>query len=137
MASAWGKSFGSAWGSAWGLIASVITPKGGGFSRKPKLAVITVDGQDYRVPIEKLPQFLSRIRDEVSQVGTVRKKQKKKVKQTAPVVRVKFAPVEYKATVQAEVDRTNELIAEMWSRVLARLINDLEDEEILVLLLAG
>lgn len=111
---------------------------GGGFSRagrRPQIVVVSVDGQDYRIHIDNLAEFLESIKEDVKETG--KPKAKAKVSRTkAPQVVIKSAPAEFIATVESAVDRVNEQLSVVWLRYLERNLQELEDEEVLALLLA-
>lgn len=107
---------------------------------RPQLAVVTVDGQDYRVPIAKLQAFLDSLKKEV-QASEVVKRKVKKIRKAAtpkfevPRIVVKSAPAEYLPMVQQQVDRSNEIMAVLWQRAIELALMELEDEETLMMLL--
>ena len=113
---------------------------GHGKKAKPQLVVVTVDGQDYRVPIAKLQAFLDSLKKEV-QTSEVVKRQVKKIRKAAtpkfeaPRIVVKSAPVEYLPMVQQQVDRSNEIMVALWQRAIENALMELEAEETLLLLL--
>lgn len=131
--------------------ATVTTPAvGGGIShskkaKKPEIVVVTVDGQDYRVPVNQLQAFLDGIKEEAKQPEVVSKKiEKKRVKAPEkayepPRVVIKSAPPDVMQMIRARVDRSNELIAKIWAGTIARKIREMEidEEESILLLLAA
>jgi hypothetical protein len=105
---------------------------------KHHLCVISVDGQDYRVSLENIQAFLERKRLEPPKVKIRKSKKSKKPRKVIskpPHIVIKSAPPEYKAQIQASVDRTNEIIRKMWEANLTKLINEAENEEALALVL--
>jgi hypothetical protein len=138
MASSWGTSWGSSWGNSWGSVTQPIPPHGGlGHGKKRhELCVISVDGQDYRVHIDNLYAFLERKREESAKPKIKRaKKGKKALVKKPPKIVLKSAPYEYKAQIQASVDRSNEILRKIWEGNLTRLINEAEHEEAIALIL--
>jgi hypothetical protein len=111
---------------------------GGKRGRKHKLCVISVDGQDYRVDFDNIQAFLERKRLEEPKIRVKKSKKSKKPQKVIskpPHIVIKSAPPEYKAQIQASVDRTNEIIRKMWEDNLTKLINRAEQEEALALVL--
>lgn len=125
--------------------ATSTQPQGGAVSRsnKPrKRVVVEVDGKEYVVPIEGLQAFLDEIKNQaklVEQPAPKRKKRTKKVVDTKitdqPVVKVVSAPPEEIALIQRHIDRTNEIMRQVWESALQRYIEDIEEEEWLLMLL--
>jgi len=106
-------------------------------SKKPRIAVVTIEGQDYRVPIDKLQSFLDAQKKiaETQKVVKTKKSRKALAKSKPPKIIIKSAPPEYKMQIQASVDRTNEILRKIWEGNLTRLINEAEQEEALALVL--
>lgn len=110
--------------------------------RKPRLAVITVDGQDYRVPVEEVPAFLARMREELQEPAAIEKavekraKTKKSVVVEPPRIRVKSAPVEIIQQVKIDVEKNNKIIEALWSGLIAMYEREIDEEETIILLLA-
>lgn len=129
--------------------AATTQPSGGishgGKRKKPQIAVITVDGQDYRVPIDQVQAFLDRMREQVVKpekaIAKVEKKKAKAPKKAyePPVIVVKSAPPDVMQMISARVDRSNEIIRKMWEGTILRRIREMEidDEEAIILLLAA
>jgi hypothetical protein len=126
-----------AWNGGWYGGLGTPTPRGGGIGhhkKKHELCVISVDGQDYRVHIDNLYAFLERKREEVVKPKKS-KKSRKAITRKPPKIVLKAAPYEYKAQIQASVDRSNEILRKMWEGNLTRLINEAEQEEAIALVL--
>ena len=131
--------------NAFQIVAVKVIASGGGIGhgskktkKTPDIAVVTVDGQDYRVPIKELPAFLARKREELQEPAAVEKvirKRSKKAEATPPRISVKLAPAEFKALVEATVDKSNEILAGIWEGLVKNHQREMEDEETLILLL--
>lgn len=138
-------------GQAIGPASAATTTTGGGIGhggkkhKKPDIVVVTVDGQDYRVPVNQLQAFLDGIKEEAKKPEEVIKKvAKRKAKKPAkasapPQVIIKSAPADIMQFVRAQVDRSNEIIASIWAGTLARKVREMEidEEESIILLLAA
>ena len=125
-----------------GLWYSEITRGASSSGSRGKRVVVEVDGKEYVVPIEGLQEFLDEIKNQaklVEQSQTKRKKRKKDVRSPAithqPVVKVISAPLEEIALIQRHVDRTNEIMRQVWESALQRYLEDIEEEEWLLMLL--
>ena len=143
MASAWGKSWGKAWGNSWGRIVAAAT--GGAVSRggfkRPLVAIIAVDGKDYRVPIDMVQEFVDTLKAKIKEapaqkVLKKRRKGKTVEKLAAPIhIVVKSAPVEYFAQIESIIDRSNEIFNTLWQRAIQKYLLQLDDEEAILLLI--
>lgn len=143
MASAWGKSWGKAWGNAWGRIVAAAT--GGAVSRggfkRPLVAIIAVDGKDYRVPIDMVQEFVDALKAKIKEapaqkVLKKRRKGKTVEKLAAPIhIVIKSAPVEYFAQIESIIDRSNEIFNTLWQRAIQKYLLQLDDEEAILLLI--
>lgn len=121
------------------------TSSGGGIGhgkKKPRLAVITVDGQDYRVPVEEVPAFLARMREELQEPAAIEKAVEKRVKTKKttvvepPRIMVKSAPVEIIREIKIDVEKSNKIIEALWSGLVAMYEREIDEEETIILLLA-
>jgi hypothetical protein len=124
------------------VIPEVVRGGGGIGHKKPELCVLTIDGQDYRIRLENLQNFLEennkKEKDKYPKIKAKKKKTKKadiKTLYKPEKIVVKSVPFEYKAQTQASVDRTNEILRKIWESNLTRLINEAEEEEALALVL--
>lgn len=145
MASAWGLSFGRAFGNSWGRIDTATAVTGGaasrGGSRRPLVAVIAVDGKDYRVPIDMVQEFVDALKAKIKEapppkVLKKRRKSKTVEKVAAPIhIVIKSAPVEYFAQIESIVDRSNEIFNTLWQRAIQKYLLQLDDEEAILLLI--
>jgi hypothetical protein len=132
----WGVSWGVSWGGAWGVdpVASSVS---GGFSRKPRIAIVTVEGVDYRVPVDLLQQFLESKVEKVVEAAIL-KVAKKRKKQG--ISKIKPPKIEIKSgdlVCTKIVEDINGAIVELWNRILTRKVLEWEDEEILMLLIGS
>ncbi len=114
---------------------------GGSSSRKkrPRIAIVEIDGKEYRVPVEQLQEFLNAI-PQKADPQPIPKKRKQKQKavqavQSAPQIIVRSIPVEDIELVQRHVDRTNEIMRQVWEGAIKRYLEDIEEEEWLLMLL--
>lgn len=165
--SSWGSSWGDAWASAWGDVTTnpgsirgtasgsstasgtlsfITVAVGGGIGHsktrvaKPKIAVVTIDGQDYRIPIDRVQSFLDaqvKKLEVVKPVKVVKKNNKKtvKVENKPPQIVIKSAPVEMMPMIQSYIDKSNEILRIIWERTIARMIQDMEDDDAIAMLL--
>ena len=143
MASAWGSAWGKAWGNSWGSIAVAST--GGAVSRggfkRPLVAVIAVDGKDYRVPIDMVQEFVDALKAKIKEapppkVLKKRRKGKTVEKVAAPIhIVIRSAPVEYFAQIESIIDRSNEIFNTLWQRAIQKYLLQLDDEEAILLLI--
>jgi hypothetical protein len=123
MASAWGVSWGRYWGNAWGALSSAVKPSGvRGSGKKKRLVVVEFDGDKFKVEEENLPSLLQ----EIEQKAEVQVTENKK-----PQVKIVSAPKEVRLSIKQEVDRTNEILAMIYRKVM-----EMEDEENVILLMA-
>lgn len=127
----------------------VDTPTGGagGSSsrnkKRPSLVIVEVDGKEYKVPIEQLQEFLDAVAKERQEtiekpVVKAKKSVQKKVQEqpiAPPQITVKSIHSEDIALVQKHVDRTNEIMRQVWEGALKRYLEDIEEEEWLLMLL--
>jgi len=139
-----------------GAVSVVVGVAGGGIGhnrkkdrvRKPEIAVITVDGQDYRVPIKDVPAFLERMKEEAVSPEPDTPKKSVKTKKSAyiwPAITVKEVPQEFKFQLDSQVERINAEIMDKISAGLAshlskkerKRLRELDEEDIEMLLLAA
>lgn len=112
-----------------------------GASRKPLIAVIAVDGKDYRVPIDLVQAFVDTLKAKIKEapppkVLKKRRKGKTVEKIAAPIhIVIKSAPVEYFAQIESIVDRSNEIFNTLWQRAIQKYLLQLDDEEAILLLI--
>ena len=120
---------------------TTTTPTGGighGGKRK-RTIVVDVDGKEYRVSEEQLPAFLELVKEkaEVEPPKVEKRKTRRKIVETpvAPVVTVKVAEPEVRFKIQAQVDRTNEILQAIIAASYQRYLEDNEDDEMLLMML--
>ena len=126
-------------------VTTAVTTAGGavsrGASRKPLIAVIVVDGKDYRVPIDMVQAFVDTLKAKIKEapppkVLKKRRKGKTVEKVAAPIhIVIKSAPVEYFAQIESIVDRSNEIFNTLWQRAIQKYLLQLDDEEAILLLI--
>ena len=126
-------------------VTTAVTTAGGavsrGASRKPLIAVIAVDGKDYRVPIDLVQAFVDTLKAKIKEapppkVLKKRRKGKTVEKIAAPIhIVIKSAPVEYFAQIESIVDRSNEIFNTLWQRAIQKYLLQLDDEEAILLLI--
>ena len=117
--------------------------RGGAVSRSKaprKRVIVEVDGKEYIVPVEGLQEFLDAVSQKVERVAQAPKKRKARKQKavdikTAPVVKVVSAPIEEIALIQRHIDRTNEIMRQVFEGALQRYLDELEDEEALLWLI--
>lgn len=110
----------------------------GSKTRRRRLVIVEVDGKDYRVPVELLQEFLSAVSDKAEQKPIPKKrKQKQKVVEAVapPQIVIKSVAQADIELVQRHVDRTNEIMRQVWEGALKRYLEDIEEEEWLLMLL--
>lgn len=123
-----------------GTIPSRTQSGGGGNSSvsRPKRLVITMDDKDYVITSDQLQSFLEYAKTQVKEKPVKKKKKKSKtlVLTEPPKITFKSIPPEVIPLVDKQIDRTNEILAEIWRKALIQYLQDIEDEEALMLLLS-
>ena len=115
--------------------------RGGAVSRSKtprRRVIVEVDGKEYIVPVEGLQEFLDAISKKAEAVAPKKRKARKQKAvdiKTAPVVKVVSAPIEEIALIQRHIDRTNEIMRQVFEGALQRYLDELEDEEALLWLI--
>ena len=105
------------------------------------IAVVEYDGRDYRVPLDKLDDFLELVKKKAETpepVKVVKKKKKKTLKvspQQPPKLVIKSAPPEFLMEFEQFVDRSNEILDKIWQGMISRALAELDDEEAILLTL--
>lgn len=123
MASAWGVSWGRYWGNAWGALSGAVKSGGvRGSGKKKRLVVVEFDDRKFNLEEESLPTFLQNI-EQMAEVKVAGIKN--------PEVKIVSAPKEVRLSIKQEVDRTNEILAMIYKKVM-----EMEDDENVILLMA-
>lgn len=104
--------------------------------------VVDVDGKEYVVPIEDLQEFLNAISEKTERVAKAPKKRKAREQKKidiqevyAPEIKIISVPFEEIALIQRNIDRTNEIMRQVFEGAIRRYLQDLEDEEECLLML--